>query len=141
VKANAEALSTKDLTDTRIRPRQFDVIVLQVRLGADPDPFPFWHSTQAKDPGLNISGWNSREADAIIATARATTDQSARGELYARLNTTIARELPAIPLTMERFRYALPKDMKGIRLTYLPDLAARFYDLPNWHLAEQRLWK
>jgi peptide/nickel transport system substrate-binding protein len=74
----------------KVRPRQFDVIVLQVRLGADPDPFPFWHSTQAKDPGLNISGWNSREADAIIATARATTDQSARGELYARLNTTIS---------------------------------------------------
>ncbi len=40
------------------------------------DPYAFWHSSQSKNPGLNLSVYGSSSVDEAIGKARqATTDQ------------------------------------------------------------------
>jgi len=52
ITVNLNILPSKQLTDTLIKPRTFDVLLFPQKFGADPDPFPFWHSSQVKDPDL-----------------------------------------------------------------------------------------
>jgi peptide/nickel transport system substrate-binding protein len=89
IKVNLAILPTKQLTDEHIRTRNFDVLLFPLKFGADPDPFPFWHSSQVKDPGYNLTGFSDQNADKLITEARTTTDQGLRQEKYKEFDRLI----------------------------------------------------
>lgn len=141
VSVEVEVMPTKQLSDERIRPRSFDVLVFQQRLGADPDPFAFWHSSQVRDPGLNLSSYRDQTADKLIAEARATTDQAVRAERYRQFYELIERDVPALYLSQSVYTYAVSRNIRGVTLTHLPDQSLRLLDVPNWYVREERVWK
>jgi len=141
IKVNLTILPSKQLTDTLIKPRTFDVLLFPQKFGADPDPFLFWHSSQAKDPGVNLTGFQDAEADKLITDARTTTDRKVRQEIYERFNQIIQDKVPVIFLNQTEYIYALDKNIKNISLEFLPEPGMRFYDLPNWYTKEKRIWK
>jgi len=141
IKINLNILPTKELTDTVIRPRKFDVLLFAQKLGADPDPFIFWHSSQIKNPGLNLTGFNNPAADKLISEARTTTKKDVRDDKYRQFQNLIAGEAPAIFLNQSEFIYALDHSLKGVGLKSLFDTSFRFYDLPSWYTDEKRVWK
>jgi peptide/nickel transport system substrate-binding protein len=132
---------TKELTETRIRPRQFDALVFAQNIGADPDPFVFWHSSQTKNPGLNLTGFSNATSDKLINDARSTTDIAARAENYRQFQNLIIHESPAIFLDQSVYVYTVDKNMKGVGLQTLFDPSFRFYDLQNWYRSERRVLK
>lgn len=133
-------LPSKQLSETHIKPRQFDLLLYGQKFGADPDPFAFWHSSQTKDPGLNLSGFEDSEADKLIIEARTSTNQNLRLEKYAQLDELLKNRLPVVFLTQTVYTYALDTNIKGISLSKLYDTAGRFYDAPNWYTREDRVW-
>jgi peptide/nickel transport system substrate-binding protein len=134
-------LPTKELTDTIIRPRKFDVLLFAQKLGADPDPFVFWHSSQAKNPGLNLPGFNNPAADKLISEARTTTKKDVRDAKYREFQNLLMEEMPAIFLSQSVYIYAVDHNMKGVTLQNLFDQSYRFYDITHWYLDERRVWK
>jgi peptide/nickel transport system substrate-binding protein len=140
-KVNLNILPTKELTENILRPRKFDALLYAQKLGADPDPFVFWHSSQSKNPGLNLPGFNNPAADKLISEARTTTKKEVRDEKYRQLQRLIADEAPAIFLNQSVYIYALDQSIKGLHLQNLFDESYRFYDLTNWYLDEQRVWQ
>lgn len=140
-KVNLNTLPTKELTETRIRPRQFDALVFAQNIGADPDPFVFWHSSQVKNPGLNLTGFSNATADKLINDARSTVDQTIRTASYKQFQSLIIAESPAIFLNQSVYVYTVDKDMQGVSLNSLFDPAYRFYDLQNWYRQERRVLK
>jgi peptide/nickel transport system substrate-binding protein len=141
VKINLNILPTKELTDSVIRTRKFDVLLFAHKLGDDPDPFVFWHSSQVKNPGLNLTGFANPTADKLINDARSTTDKFARNEKYHQFQALIIEEAPAIFLNQSMFIYAIDHNLKGVTLKTLYDSSYRFYDMPNWYLDERREFK
>lgn len=141
VKVNLNILPTKELTDNVIRPRKFDMLLFSQKLGADPDPFVFWHSSQAKNPGLNLPGFNNPSADKLISEARSTTQKEVRDEKYRQFQQLIVEEAPAIFLNQNTYIYALDRSIKGVTLANLTDQSFRFYDVRQWYLDERRSWK
>ncbi|HVY67448.1 MAG TPA: peptide ABC transporter substrate-binding protein, partial [Patescibacteria group bacterium] len=141
IKVNLNIVPTKQLTDNLLRPRTFDVLVFPQKFDADPDLFIFWHSSQVKDPGLNLTGFNSADADRLITQARTTTDQSARMDLYRQLSQSILAQHPAVFLDQTMYLYALDSRIRNVNIGTLYDPSQRFYDLPNWYMAEKRVWK
>ncbi len=134
-------LPTKELTETVIRPRNFDALLFAQKLGADPDPFVFWHSSQAKNPGLNLPGLNNAAADKLISEARTTTHDDVRADKYRQFQNLIIEETPAIFLNQSMYIYAIDYSMKGVTLQSLFDQSYRSYDMANWYLDERRVWK
>ena len=96
IKVNLTVLPSKQLSDTLIKPRTFDVLLFPQKFGADPDPFLFWHSSQAKDPGFNLTGFQDAAADKLITEARTTTDRKTREEKYQHFNDIIVARIPVI---------------------------------------------
>lgn len=140
-RVHLNTVPTKELTESRIRPRQFDALVFAQNIGADPDPFVFWHSSQTKNPGLNLTGFANTTADKFINDARSTTDPTIRAENYRQFQSLVISESPAIFLDQSVYVYTVDKDMKGVGLNTLFDPAYRFYDLQNWYREERRVLK
>lgn len=141
VKINLSILPTKQLNDEMIKPRAFDVLLFPQKLGADPDPFPFWHSNQTKDPGLNLTGFASAVADQLLAETRSNTDQAVRKDKYRQLDQILSDQIPAIYLSQTLYIYAISKDIKDVGLKRLYEPNQRFYDLRNWYINKDRVWR
>ncbi|MBX4187087.1 MAG: peptide ABC transporter substrate-binding protein [Candidatus Doudnabacteria bacterium] len=132
-KVNLVVVGPAELENQYIRPRSFDALLFSENVGADPDPFPFWHGTQIHDPGLNLSGFVNTEADKLLTEARQTSDSAVRARNYIRFEEIINSELPAIFLARSLYIYNVPKKVSGIDLHYIVQPADRFQDLNHWY--------
>lgn len=133
-------LPTKELNESVIKPRNYDMLLFAQKLGADPDPFVFWHSSQTKAPGLNLSNYTNVTVDGLMSEARASTDKTERDAKYLQLHDVIRQDLPAIFLVQSVYTYAISDDIKGFGIKSLPDETTRFYDLRNWYLDTKRVF-
>ena len=127
-------VSSSDLEQQYIRPRNFDVLLFSENTGADPDPFAFWHSSQSRDPGLNLSGFTNQEVDRLLTAARQTDDVNIRTQNYMQFQNIITNEIPAIFLDSAVYVYNVPKKVKGIELETIIHPSERFTDIRNWYI-------
>lgn len=132
-KVHLVIVSPQELEQQYIRSRNFDALLFSENTGADPDPFVFWHSSQSRDPGLNLSGFSNAEADKLLTLSRSTNDVNVRSKNYQQFQLIITGELPAIFLTNAVYVYNVPKKIKGIDLTTIIHPSERFLDIRNWH--------
>jgi peptide/nickel transport system substrate-binding protein len=116
-----------------IRPRNFDALLFSENIGADPDPFAFWSSSQSHDPGLNLSGFNNTTADKLLTQARQTSDTSVRANDYVQFQQIINDQLPAIFLVRSLYIYSTPKNLQGINLKNVISASERFTDINHWY--------
>lgn len=80
-------------------PFDFDVVMLGWdRNGVDPDSFALFHSsqipTEAAPALLNFTGFAAQEYDALAIEGRSTYDLERRKQVYGRIQTIIADQLP-----------------------------------------------
>jgi peptide/nickel transport system substrate-binding protein len=141
IKVNLNILPSQQLSDTVIKPRSFDVLLFPQKFGPNPDPFPFWHSSQIKDPGFNLTGFADATADSLIIGARTTTDKNIQAKDYAQFNSLIMSKTPVIFLDQTEFIYAVDNKIQNLRLNILYDPSQRFNSISDWYIAEKRVWK
>lgn len=141
LKVNLNVVPTKQLTENIIRPRNFDVLLFPQKFGADPDPFPFWHSSQVKDPGLNLTGFADAAADQLITQGRTTTKSDIRAQKYSDFAQLVNQKVPVIFLDQTIYVYAISKNIRNLGLNKIFDSSQRFSDLPNWYMETKRVWK
>ena len=134
-------LPTKEMTDTVMRTRNFDVLIFLQKFGADPDPFAFFHSSQVKDPGVNLTGFADPAADKLMTEAHSTTDQQVRQQKYQQFDVLINQELPVVLLSQSEYFYAVTNEVQNIQIKKLYDDSNRFYNVTNWFIQQQRVWK
>jgi ABC-type transport system substrate-binding protein len=138
VQINAVALSNlKDI----IKNRNYDALLYGEALGSLPDLYPFWHSTQINDPGLNLSAYQSKTADQLLKDARETTDSQTKIQKLDKLQNTILSDAPALFLYNPDYLYWVSSKVKGIDTTKIIDPAKRFENITNWYINTHRIWK
>ncbi len=136
VKVNLVVVGSHELEQDYIRPRTFDALLSSENVGADPDPFSFWHSSQAHDPGLNLAGFSNPEADKLLTEARQTSDPNVRTRDYMRFQEIINDQLPAIFLVRSLYIYNVPKKLQGINLTNIIHPSERFLNVNHWYFGQ-----
>lgn len=139
VRISVDARPFAELESQVIRPRNFQLLLFGQVYGYEPDPFAFWHSSQVKDPGLNIAFFASKQADRLLEDARRSTDAAKRGALLSEFSRIAARDLPAIPLYTQLFIYVLPRDMEGAALSRISLPSDRFNDINAWYRKTKRV--
>lgn len=141
IKINLSVVSTKDLNDNAVKTRNFDILLIPEKFTADPDPFPFWHSSQIKDPGFNLTGFSDAGADKMISQARTTTDPKVRADLYKKIDDLIKQKHAQVLLDQTLYLYSLDNKIQNVSLKTIYEPSQRFYDLPSWYLETSRVWK
>lgn len=141
VDAAIQAIPSSDIHRLAVKPREYEALLYGQLLGADPDPYPFWHSTQVQDPGLNLALFSDREADDAIEAAQRAPDVAARVGQYRKFQQVLADQLPAAFLYSPSYTYALPAEVKGFSGTRVAGPSDRFASVPSWYLETRRVWK
>src|SRR3989338_2599630 len=95
-RVNVEIAGVADIQGERIRPRLFDEVLFGQVYGLDPDPYAFWHSSQRRDPGLNLAQYYNPKVDRILEEARQTTDVEIRKKRLAEFQKFILDDMPAL---------------------------------------------
>lgn len=125
--------SDQDFLLTVIRPRDYDILVQEIGLGADPDLFAYYHSSQATAAGLNLSNYNNALASDLLLAARGTMDQEVRNAKYEAFLKLWVDEVPAIGIYQANMSYYVNKNVRSFseenRLVTPVD---RFEDVSFW---------
>jgi peptide/nickel transport system substrate-binding protein len=126
------AVGRDELQQTYMRPRNFQMLLYGVNLGADPDVYSFWHSSQAKDPGVNLSQYSDADADKALEAGRIKSDPLVREGKYDAFLRAWNADAPAAVLYESGYVYAARDTVDGISARRLASAADRFYDVERW---------
>ncbi len=126
-----------ELVDRVARHRTFDMLVVGITAGADPDPYAFFHSSQARDPGYNFSGYSTLPLDRSLEAARRSYDQAKRKELYATAFQQIAADVPVVFLYFADYLYAQHRSVNDLKIAPVSDPTDRFWNIEDWYVKTQ----
>jgi len=130
-----------DLEKDVIKPRNYQLLLFGEVLGTIPDPYPFWHSSQKKDPGLNLSQYENKDVDKLLENARKEMDEQERTDDFNEIQQLILQDAPALFLYDTDYQYAVSKDIKGIQGGIIGDPSQRFLTISQWSIETKRKWK
>jgi peptide/nickel transport system substrate-binding protein len=129
-----------DLSTDVIQPRKYDALLFGLVVGRDSDLYPFWHSSQMADPGLNVALYANKNVDALLEKARSESDPILREKDTASAAQLIAADTAAVFLYTPHFVYLSPPAAKGIALDTIDTPSDRFVSVDGWYLMTERIW-
>ncbi len=131
------ATDRDQLQQSYMRPRNFQMLLYGLNLGSDPDVYSFWHSSQIADPGVNLSAYNSADADRALEAGRIKTDPLVRTGKYEAFLKAWNADTPAAVLYQTGYTYAAADTVAGISARRLVVPADRFYDVQRWTVRQR----
>ncbi len=134
MRVDVRSVPFAQLVDRVARQRDFDALLVAITVGSDPDPYPFFHSSQLRDPGDNFSGFSTLTLDRALEQARRTLDLGKRRELFAPVFDAIATEVPVVFLYYSDYLYAQDRVVKGQKITPISDATQRFWNVEDWYV-------
>jgi len=140
IKTNLNIIDANQIQRTLIKERDYEIVLYGEILGYDPDPYPFWHSSQCQHPGLNLSCFRNGKADTLLEEARNTTSDEERGKKYIEFQKIISEEIPAIFLFNPTYTYPVTKKINGTGAHQIIIPAHRFANISNWFIKTERSW-
>jgi len=141
VEVRVTAYPIGDFEKDVLKPRDYQTLLFGEILGTIPDPFPFWHSSQIQDPGLNLSSFEDDDADRLLEKARKESDLEVRAEQYAELQDIILAATPALFLYDVNYTYFVSTKVRGITEQVIVDPSKRFATITEWYIKTERTWK
>ena len=129
-----------DLVQNVIRPRDFQVLLFGTDIGSMVDLYPFWHSSQKDDPGLNIGEYTNIDVDSLLEKERVSTSTAQKATYLSKISNIIKSEVPAVFLFTPTFSYVIDKGISVPPFTHLGDPSDRFANIALWHVTSNRVW-
>ena len=123
----------QDFVTNVVSRRNYDILLYEVELGADPDPLPYYHSSQATAAGLNLSNYRNALVDDLLVAGRATLDTALRAKKYETFLEHWVSDVPAIGLYQANLTYIYNKNVRAYGdEVHLVTALDRFGDVDTW---------
>lgn len=140
IEVAVEQFEQTGLVQSVIRPRDFQALLFGLDMSRSYDLYPFWHSSQQDDPGLNIAQYANVSVDALLETARTKQDVATRNQTLSEAGDIISQEHPAIFLFQPSLTYLIRTDITVAPMQSLGKPADRFANIAQWHTQSESLW-
>jgi peptide/nickel transport system substrate-binding protein len=118
-------------------PKQYQAAVFGWDPGADPDPYPAWHSSQASGQGRNLAAYTNEAADELMESARQTTDMEERIDYYSRFQQIFIEDVPSVPIYYPIYTYFVSSRVGEADPGVLFWPASRFANVQEWTVQGQ----
>jgi peptide/nickel transport system substrate-binding protein len=103
----------------------------------DPDPYLFWHQSEATG-GQNYSQWDNRTASEYLETARTVADFESRARLYRNFQVMFVKDMPSLPLYYPVYSYGVDTQVQGVQVAPMYDVSDRLALISEWYLVTRR---
>lgn len=138
VELDIEVLPNQQLQE-RLSNREYDLLIFGQNLGYNLDAYPYWHSSQAIEGGLNLSQFKNFVVDSLLEKARLESDEN-RQKTLNDIQRIISQEVPAIFLYSPTYYTALSKNIKNAPFQHLATTTDRLNNIETWYAkADRRL--
>ena len=122
----------------RLATGTFQVAVVDMTVGLDPDLYPLLASSQTLTGGSNVMGVQDPALDALLVKARAPGTDAARKTAYSDLQKQLAAGRYLLPLAFAGRGRGGPRHARRTRPAPGSDPSDRFWDVLTWRLAVDR---
>jgi len=137
VKTSLNPLPSSQISSQVALEKNFEALLFGENLGADPDVYAFWHSSQI-DGGLNIASYSNEKADKLLEDARLEVDEKSRLEKYRNFQELVKNDEGAIFLFSPNYLYLQVKKLRGFNGTTIIEPSNRLSSIANWYLRVNR---
>ncbi len=141
MKVDVKTFETGNLNQSVIRPRKYDALLFGEIINQESDLFAFWHSSQRKDPGLNVAMYTNAKVDKILEDAAITIDEQSRIKKYIQFEDEIRKDMPAVFLYSPDFIYVVLKNLKSLPVEHIISPSDRYLNVYSWYIQTENVWK
>jgi peptide/nickel transport system substrate-binding protein len=125
-----------------LQPRNYDVLLYQLNIGADPDVYAYWHSSQATSQGFNLSNYSNIISDDSLSSARVRFDPTLRNAKYLTFVKQWLADVPAIGLYQSTAQYVSNKNVKSVGDdNILISPIDRYSNILDWTVGNRTVYK
>jgi extracellular solute-binding protein family 5 len=125
-----------------LQSRNFDVLLYELVIGADPDVFAYWHSSQATTIGRNLSNYMNQVADTNLASARSRLEPELRNTKYKQFVKQWLDDVPAIALYQPVVEYAVNGNVDSVLPhSTLVTGVDRYANVTQWTVQSENVYK
>lgn len=143
INVNIKIYSLSDIGDI-IKKRDFEALLFGSIINHDTDLYAYWHSTQRVYPGLNITGYTSKNLDKNLEIIKNSLNENERNKALNNINQELNNESPAIPIYSNNSNYLVTKYSNNIK-EYIPremkESSERFTNVKDWYIYKERVWR
>ncbi|MFI5212594.1 MAG: peptide ABC transporter substrate-binding protein [Candidatus Saccharimonadales bacterium] len=124
------------------QPRNYDVYLTELSIGADPDVYAYWHSSQISMNGYNFSNYADKAADSALASARSRLEPDLRNVKYIAFAKQWLADVPAIGLYQPVAEYVSNKSVRSVKQNEtLITPYGRYENVLYWSVAQKSVYK
>jgi peptide/nickel transport system substrate-binding protein len=120
----------------------YDAVLYGISIGADPDVFVYWDSSQADiraSNRLNFSEYKNATADTSLETGRTRTDPALRTIKYHPFLQAWQQDYPALGLYQPRLLYMTNGTVGGLHDSVVNTPSNRYNNVTNWEVRQARV--
>ncbi len=132
-----EALDNTDFQEALFK-RNYDLLIFGQNLGYNLDAYPYWHSSQAKEGGYNLSQFKNFIVDSLLDKARLQEDVEDRKKTLNQIQEIISKEIPAIFLYSPTYNFALSDKIQNATFENLATTTDHFARIQDWYARVDR---
>lgn len=141
MKVDIKTFEVGNLNQSVIRPRKYDALLFGQIINSESDLYAFWHSSQRKDPGLNVSLYTNAKVDKILEDSFTTLNRETRINKLVQFEEEIRKDMPAVFLYSPDFIYTVPEKLKDLSLKNIISPSDRFLNIHQWYTETENVWK
>ena len=133
---------TRNVVQNILQPRNFDVLLYQLNIGADPDVYAYWHSSQVSIQGSNFSNYSNVISDDALSSARTVIEPKLRNAKYITFINQWLADVPAIGLYQSTTQYVNSRNVKSFDSSnVLVSSIDRYSDVLDWSVGSRSVYK
>lgn len=133
---------TQNVVQNILQPRNYDVLLYQLNIGADPDVYAYWHSSQATSVGSNFSNYSNVISDDALSSARSRIEPNLRNAKYITFARQWLSDVPAIGLYQSTAQYVNSSNVKSFdSQDVLITPIDRYSDVLDWSAGSRSVYK
>jgi len=133
---------TQNVVQNILQPRNYDVLLYQLNIGADPDVYAYWHSSQTSAQGFNFANYSNTISDDALSTARVRFEPELRNAKYLTFARQWLEDVPAIGLYQSTAQYVTSKNVNSVGdNNILISSIDRYSDILDWSVGTRSVYK
>jgi len=130
-----------DLSQNIIKLRKYDALLFGEVVSKNSDLYPFWHSSERNDPGLNISLYANITVDKMLEDMQKKLEDEEKNLKKETVLNEIKKDIPAIFLFSPYSLYAPAPKVKNILSKDVAFQNERFLFVNKWFIETDKIWK
>jgi peptide/nickel transport system substrate-binding protein len=146
VTINTNVVNTADpstnFVQNILQARNYDVLLYELFIGADPDVYAYWHSSQIGMRGYNLSNYANGVSDAALASARSRLEPDLRNAKYKSFAKQWIEDVPAIGLYQPIVEYVSNNHVHSVD-PFARQISSydRFSNILDWSVNQKPVYK